>query len=287
MPRPRGFTLVELLVVITIMVVLLSLLAPAMDQAIYQAELAVDAAQLGSIGRGVLTYAAANQRRYPVQPRVQKNDEQAQPNDLAAGFIGGPTDNDMRSILNTMFDLKIMVDPLCPKVDLDTRQGGANVQLVMGTYCLWFGWTYRDHRGMFKIGDRFEWDGPSAVGGADSRLARFDLLASDRHHLKVRGETQASHPDKSGLLRPLQLQDSTDNPWLPQGFQVTFSAWFRAGNEPSPDTHGPMDMNYLHDDGSVSRIRDQLPYDERTFPVPERLGNVNPGQHFLFIPERR
>ena len=281
-----AFTLVELLVVVTIIVVLLALMVPALDQAVYQAELAICAAQLGSVGRGVLTYAADHKRRYPIQPRVQRDDEQAQPHDLAAGFLSGPQDDDMRSVLKSMFDLKIMVDPLCPDVDLDTRAGGANVQLVMGSYCVWFGWQYRGYRGMFKVGDQWEWDGPSTVGGSESRLARFDLLASDRHHLKLGAESQVSHPDAAGFLRPLRLQDETNNPWLPQGFQVTFSAWFRASNQPSPDTHGALDMNYGHDDGSVSRILAQMPYDSRTFPVPERRGNVNP-THYLFAPPRQ
>jgi prepilin-type N-terminal cleavage/methylation domain-containing protein len=62
----RGFSLVELLVVITIIVVLLALLTPALDQAIYQAELAACGAQLKGIGTGVLTYAAASRQSYRI-----------------------------------------------------------------------------------------------------------------------------------------------------------------------------------------------------------------------------
>lgn len=40
----KAFTLIELLVVITIIVVLLALLVPALDKAIYQAQLSVCAA---------------------------------------------------------------------------------------------------------------------------------------------------------------------------------------------------------------------------------------------------
>src|ERR1041385_7231650 len=77
-----GFTLIELLVVITVIVTLLAMLAPALDQAVYQAELAVCAAQLGGMGRGVLTYAASYKRHYPARPGVVSNDDQFQPHDL-------------------------------------------------------------------------------------------------------------------------------------------------------------------------------------------------------------
>src|ERR1043165_1931025 len=54
---PRAFTLIELLVVITIIVVLLALLTPALDKAMYQAELAVCGANLRAIANGAIPYA--------------------------------------------------------------------------------------------------------------------------------------------------------------------------------------------------------------------------------------
>src|SRR5207253_2093486 len=45
----NGFTLIELLVVVTVIVALLAMLAPALDKAVYQAELAVCAANLRTI----------------------------------------------------------------------------------------------------------------------------------------------------------------------------------------------------------------------------------------------
>ena len=62
----RAFTLIELLVVITIIVVLLSILVPALDKAIYRAELVRCAGgNLKVMASGVTTYAMENKRYYP------------------------------------------------------------------------------------------------------------------------------------------------------------------------------------------------------------------------------
>lgn len=276
-----GFTLIELLVVISIIVVLLALLVPSMDKAIYQAELATCGSQLAGMGRGAATYAAGSKRAYPYRPAVRHAvDTQRQPHDLVAGVSAtGPIENDDRPIIKSMFSLKTMVDPLNEPVDFEAVPEVPVPEIVMASYAVWWGWAYSGHRGMFKLGDRMTWSGLSNVPG-ESRTARFDLLASDRHHLKRGSEVQASHPDKAGTLTALKLQNTTDNPWVP-AFQVTYSFWRLAGS----DAHGELDMNYLHENGSVSRMNDVLPYDVRTFPVPERHGNINPDQNLHFIPE--
>lgn len=70
--RARAFTLVELLVVVTIIVVLLSLLAPAMDTAIYQAELAVCGTSQRATAAGAIAYAMGSARRYPDRAGVRE-----------------------------------------------------------------------------------------------------------------------------------------------------------------------------------------------------------------------
>jgi len=62
-----AFTFVELLVVITIIVVLLALLVPALDEAVYQADLAVCATHQHGIGVGAVAYAL-NHARIPGRP---------------------------------------------------------------------------------------------------------------------------------------------------------------------------------------------------------------------------
>lgn len=61
MRNTKGFTLIELLGVVVIIVVLLALLVPTMDKAIYEAELAVCAAQQKAIG------AAGNWKSAPAE----------------------------------------------------------------------------------------------------------------------------------------------------------------------------------------------------------------------------
>src|SRR5688500_11147460 len=63
--RGWGFTLIELLVVITIIVVLLALLTPAMDRAIYAAEMAVCGANENATGTSILVYTVDFKRSYP------------------------------------------------------------------------------------------------------------------------------------------------------------------------------------------------------------------------------
>ncbi|HVL39702.1 MAG TPA: type II secretion system protein, partial [Fimbriimonadaceae bacterium] len=83
MNNRAAFTLVELLVVITILVVLLAMLTPAMDRAIYQAQLTVSAANLKSIAGGVTTYATEQQRKYPHRRALNEYpDQDGQPTQL-------------------------------------------------------------------------------------------------------------------------------------------------------------------------------------------------------------
>src|SRR5688500_5173230 len=82
-----ALTMVELLVVVTIVVVLLSLLAPAMDKAIYQAELAVCGSRLKSLSTAARTYTAGNKRAYPYRNVIKKNS--GQPSRLVSAWPAG------------------------------------------------------------------------------------------------------------------------------------------------------------------------------------------------------
>ncbi|MBI1335975.1 MAG: prepilin-type N-terminal cleavage/methylation domain-containing protein [Phycisphaera sp.] len=66
--RSKAFTLVELLVVITILVVLVAILLPALDQARYKARLTVCGTNLRQVLIGANTYASDNNSYYPNGP---------------------------------------------------------------------------------------------------------------------------------------------------------------------------------------------------------------------------
>jgi prepilin-type N-terminal cleavage/methylation domain-containing protein len=174
----RGFTLVELLVVITIIVVLLALLAPALDRAIYQADLVRCAANQRVVSTAATNYAFSSKRSYPHRPMPAENtDNWLNPNQLQHPFQSG---YDLRPMLRDELGLKINENMQCPLVtpiDLDERP--LPDEFIFGNQAMWFGWHYQLGnngpvlRGMKRLGDRFEWqtrDCPPILQPADLRL---------------------------------------------------------------------------------------------------------------------
>jgi competence protein ComGC len=111
-----AFTLVELLVVITLIVVLLALLTPALDRAVYQAELVVCSARLHALGTSVTHYAMDHQRRYPARAV----------SDSAGGSQRRPTEikvhmeYDERPILKGFLQINAMLNcPLTQRMDYE------------------------------------------------------------------------------------------------------------------------------------------------------------------------
>jgi prepilin-type N-terminal cleavage/methylation domain-containing protein len=256
----RGFTLVELLVVITIIVILLALLAPAMDQAIYQAELAVCGARLRSTAVSVQAYSFNYRRHYPYREGVLKDSERPifawRPNSISDGHSW-----DDRKLFSTFLSLnKQLVCPFNLPIDIE---GSKATTLIEANYDLWFGFKYLDNPGMLRVGDALGWTNPDAPG----QTYRFNVLASDYeiYHINFK-YLEGSHPDyDTGVMGPMRHQDS-DPFW-------TASRW-RA------DTlaRGPIDRNFAFDDGSVFLLK-RLRMDP-TAPVEsvkdERLVNLPP-----------
>lgn len=238
----HAFTIVELLVVVTIIVVLLALLTPALEKAIYQADLAVCATQLKAIATEATIYAMDYRRRYPyrgdlLETKVTTNALQPlykwRPDQLSRG-----TDHDLREVLRGYIQVnKMLLDPLAGDVDLERTQRDTH---VFGSYAMWFGWTYtyrgRPEKGMKKIGDHWAW------------LDReFNLIAGD--HVSFESYAQNSHPDADDVSRLFNLQDQPSHNFDVPTVNFTLSRWVHL-NVP----RGLVDLNFAYADGGVQRI---------------------------------
>src|SRR5687768_8515466 len=106
-----AFTLVELLVVVAIIVLLLSLLTPALDRAIHQTELAVCAAQQKTIAAAATGYASSNKRHYP-----NRGLSTGVTMDLRIG-INPVSSSEGRAYLKELVALDIFNDPMVKAVD--------------------------------------------------------------------------------------------------------------------------------------------------------------------------
>ena len=256
----RAFTLIELLVVITIVVVLLALLAPALDKAVYQAELAVCAANQRGIGTGATMYAMEYRRRYPIHIALESGDALESRRNWEVPGLYYPIINfsDDRPIIRGFIELKLLQDPMSRPLDLGTTD---RLSHILGSYSLWYGWHYENESaGMRRIGDRLTFKGD-----------RFNVLVSDFDKVDVANQqTTASHPDDEGKLAVYRLQDEQSG-----GIQWTASFWFMRGNY----QRGRIDKNVLSADLAVTRF-DRLAWDDprlsivssKFYPEPEIVG---------------
>ena len=258
-----GFTIVELLVVVTIIVLLLALLMPAMSKAVYQAQLTVCGANLKGIGTSVTTYAFDHRRHYPYR-RLVRDFENYEISAMNI-YAGGPVDpwDDRVPLKGYVLINKMLNDPLCAAVDLEELAHPQGSYNLYSSYALWFGWQYRIaqasgatkqlHDGMFRIGDRFSWEptGPSQWPGGS-----YSVMAGDYSRDRTAGYEGSGHPDKRGLWYNHVWQD-TDNPWAGgapgalSGY-VTWSWWGQGG------PRGPLDLNFVMADGAVQRFNDVM-----------------------------
>jgi prepilin-type N-terminal cleavage/methylation domain-containing protein len=239
-----GFSLVELLVVITIIVLLLALLAPALEKAIYEAELAMCGAQLKGMGQGVTAYAMDHKRLYPQRPAMDADNGNYMPTAFSLPFgvhnRHTPEGFDMRPILKPYFPLKLLqCPPAIQNIDFEASHPDT---MVFSSYAMWYGWIYKDQPGtkMARLGD-----------GLGYKNKTYHVLAGDWFSVLVAFGTglQIAHNDRQGTLSHFQRQDQT---WtaLPADIKATVS--FHDG--PAGNNIGAFDIDFVFDDLSVRRF---------------------------------
>jgi len=214
----KAFTLVELLVVSAIIAVLLAMLVPALEKAIYQAELATCAGKLKVLASTSAIYALDHKRYYPHRSGLFPNDDGV---NWWAEQIRDPRDglHDDRPELRPYLGINAVLNcPLSKAVDL-TRDGTSGGAFIFSNYELYMGWRYRESTesprpagragpgpGMIKLGDRWETD-----PGNNTRRYRMSLVAADLEYVSFfHNNTRSSHPDKAGVLLPLYYQNFGD-----------------------------------------------------------------------------
>jgi prepilin-type N-terminal cleavage/methylation domain-containing protein len=260
-----GFTLIELLVVVTIIVVLLALLTPALDKAIYQAELVVCGGNLKGIAGGVTQYAFDFQRSYPYRDAVHNpNIGNYQPSQLT--WRAADANYDDRQKLRPYVGISAFNCPLSGEFNPDTQDPDS---FVYSNYVLWFGFRYTqvssslppevprisgnpvDTRapqpGMLRVGNKWE--------AVSERTRRFTWLAGDQEFWGGFGSSWNAHPDLEGITSNVVLDDAPATHFVPaknpNGKYAT-SYWGAPGR-------GTTENNYANADGSVTRFTHTSP----------------------------
>ena len=253
MSQNNGFTLIELLVAVTIITVLLTLLSPALDKAIYQAELAVCGAKQNTIGPAVMGYAFDNKRHYPYREHLVN--WYSVPLVINYNLFGQYLDD--RPMLRPYMSInKTLNCPLQTAVDLD----GADFDtFVCAGYNLWFSMQYRANqgqadfgqvianrdrnRGMFKLGDR--WEFQDRDHGQKAVLS--NVLANDRY---------LPNPDKGAVFSSHPGEGYFDDVYRQQPYGISLKGTISIWSALNARAAGKVDLNALFDDGSVRRYND-------------------------------
>jgi prepilin-type N-terminal cleavage/methylation domain-containing protein len=271
----EGFTLIELLVVITMIVVLMALLTPALDKAIFEAEMAVDLANMRGVGAAATVYAMDHKRHYPYRDDVQGTDaSQGTPVQNSVGTsprafsspnnirdVRGDIGYDMRQRMREYWGLNQLVGcPFSKAVDL-ADEGSSGRTLISADYSVFAGWQYRDRRGLFKVGDRMEIGSREFVTILVGDVDSFDM---------ANNLSWASHPDDQAVLGEMVWQNFGDaGKGDPQaaaaaygalvsdpGLSWTWSRWDTRAGGTATWFRGSIDDNFAFADGSAKRYDD-------------------------------
>ena len=292
--RCAGFTLVELLVVVSIIIVLLALLSPALSRAVYEARLVSCSANQKVLITSAIQYALEGKRYYP-----QRGNFRAAANVRAYLSVIGLTNSrasyDYRPTARLM-GLNVNRNFQCAMVEPVNLENSLPNEWVSGNQAFWFGWHYTtgrdqnlsgiagsvEHKGMFRLGDRF--DGPDPRTDPNNpKVSKYNLLVAD-WDLWAPGAArgaQAAHPDvRKGTMYNWPAVRVPLNDAL-----LTLSYWQGAHDPPFPP-RGTLDNNFGYDDGSVRRVSEVEPNGDDRMAVVPSTQSADDGWHGLQIPRQ-
>jgi type II secretory pathway pseudopilin PulG len=261
-PRPhrpgcflRAFTLLELLVVTTMIVILTAILVPILDRAIYEAELAVCSGNFKAMTTAVTAYAAEQRKYYP-----QRTLRFEGPNYIAASEL------DDRPMYRTLFSLnKVLNDPASVTVNLDTQQPRSH---VWSSQFLYFDFQFEGYGRVERMGDRLEW-----------QELTFNIVAADQDQIFVSGRwARAGHPDNTGRMVSQGIQDGEASITGTGAEAMAGATTYQTVSYWKDTTwqRAPVDRNFAYNDGSVQRYNAVAFNDPRMWVVPAYVASSWP-----------
>ena len=250
----RAFTLVELLVVVTIIALLIAMLVPAVEAARHQAKLAVCSANLKTVASAATLYASDHQSHYPDRDPDYYWDA------LHIRTVYPGLEYDLRPKFGPYMSIQAFTDPLLGEPRLDDAGVAADSNLLSSFNIYTDLMRGADPRAggpdtddvMERVGQRFESTDYKSAGAPIKH--RFSVIAGDRD-MYFQGPnfwSASSHPDQNTppLLRPRYYRSTGPS-------KLTYSEWV------GPRTSRLVDLNYAYTDGSVRRFNAVTRDDER------------------------
>jgi prepilin-type N-terminal cleavage/methylation domain-containing protein len=244
----KGFTLVELLVVISIIVILLALLTPALDRAIYRAELLRCGTNHRGLARHISQYAFDHKRWYPYRPTL--NPEGTGPSgDTPRHLAGGNLD--VRPMIRDRFDMNVYFNDVFIPDPVDYDTPFREQSYIWTSIHFFFGYSHSNTpHPMRKLGDRWSvgnnWIRPDGMTDRADSEFRYSVLIADREYTFGSGDKRVDggHPDQEGRLIFKRLQ-------------ADFQAWFYTNAWWESTTgRGLYDLNFALADESVVTYMD-------------------------------
>lgn len=279
----RGFTLVELLIVIGIIVVLLGLLVPALNQAMYVAQLLSGSGSQKSVAAGAIQYTKNHKGAYPYRPQSAQG--MIHPSVVERGLYDasywepyklaqknhpntrGPS-RDVRPHIKSYIDIDDLACPLAGDVDL-SDEATQESNFIYSGFNLFFGFGYKSGGGMSRHGNRWTVIDPE---GHEEEYS-FNILTSDID-LVGWSATEGggawydnSHPDSKGALNLVTYQNEGAGQGESGEPTGVTGSWHTDTGAERP--RGTVDLNYAYDDGSVRKIEKIEDGDERMVYVPK------------------